>query len=218
MELTFEVIKKKYNDNRVELNLLNSTRQDLSDKKERWDTRLGFAEKAAIIIQEVAKQTQQNLEFHISNIVTSALYAVGGKEWPEFVARFDTRKRAKGSQIECNLLFKEGEHEYKPELGSGGGAMDVASFTLRIAYWLLKKNRPVIIVDEPFKHVSPDLQPRTSKMAKMVADSKGLQILLTSHAEDIEDYANNTIKVSKVKGISQITSSRKNLLVKEQHS
>jgi len=200
----YNTIKKTYEKRLLQLQL------DLDNQREQEvalavkEAKLIDAEQAAHVLQEVGKQTQQNLEFHISNIVTSALLAVDS-DWPEFITRFEIRGRSKGSQTECDLLFKEGDAEYKPELGSGGGALDVASFAIRIARWSLKKNRPVFLLDEPFKFVDPSHQHKVSEMVKMLSDELGIQIIMVSHAEDIEDFADKIVGVMKINGVSKVS-------------
>jgi len=75
--------------------------------------------------------------------------------------------------------------------------MDVTSFALRVAFWALKKNRPIMVLDEPFPNVSPDLQYKVSEMVKFVSEKLGLQIIMVSHAENINVAANKTFVVSK---------------------
>jgi len=163
------------------------------------ESRLRAAEKARIVIQEVAKSVQQNLEFHIENIVSSSLDAV----FPDpikFVVRFESRR----GKSECDLLFEENGNEYSPLDDSSFGSVDVASCTLRLSVWCLDKNRPTMIMDEPFRHVSPDMQHKVSDMIKMVSEKLGVQILMVSHAEDINVAADRIFNVGKESGESRL--------------
>lgn len=164
----------------------------LEIEKEYYLKRVDSFEKAKVVLQEVAKQTQQNLEKHLSGLVTLALRSVWATP-PEFVLRFESRR----GKTECDLLFEENGFEQKPVDGSGGGMMDVTSFALRVAFWALKKNRPIMVLDEPFPNVSPDLQYKVSEMVKFVSEKLGLQIIMVSHAENINVAANKTFVVSK---------------------
>jgi DNA repair ATPase RecN len=157
-----------------------------------WKRRYEGASKARVIIQRVAQETQKNLEFHLSHLVTTALAAVFPEEI-EFVARIEVRR----GQTECDLFFKEFGQEYDPLEGSGFGPVDVASFALRITFWSLNKNRPTFILDEPFRNVSPDLQHKVSDMLKMVSEKLGVQIIMVSHQEDINIAADKTFLAKK---------------------
>lgn len=156
-------------------------------------------EKARIIFQEVAKKTQENLEFHISKLVTTAISSVFPDDI-QFVVNIETRR----NKTECDLLFREFGREYKPLEGSGFGPIDVAGFALRIAFWSLNKNRKTMILDEPFSNVSPDLQSKVSDMLQMISSKLGIQIIMVSHQEDVNLSANKTFIVSKQGKISEV--------------
>lgn len=157
-------------------------------------------EKARAIIQEVARQTQQKLEYHFTKLVTTALKAVS-PDFPEFAVQIEIRR----NKPECDLLFKTGENTVdKPLDSSGGGPLDVASFALRIAYWSLRKNRSTLILDEPFRFLSPDLHEKAGDMLKMVSQKLGVQIIMVSHSETVNLEADKTFLVSKIKGISKV--------------
>ncbi|KXH69829.1 MAG: hypothetical protein AM326_01780 [Candidatus Thorarchaeota archaeon SMTZ-45] len=157
-----------------------------------WQRRYDGAKKARIIIQTVAQETQRNLEFHLSHLVTTALAAVFPEDI-QFVARIEVRR----GKTECDLKFSEYGQEYDPLEGSGFGPVDVASFALRVTFWSLKKNRPTFLLDEPFRNVSPDLQHKVSDMLKMVSEKLGLQIVMVSHQEDVNVSADKTFVARK---------------------
>lgn len=152
--------------------------------------------KARVVIQEIAQTTQQELEFHISNLVTLALDIVFPDENINFVTRFVQRR----NKTECDLLFEEKGNEYHPLDGSGYGAVDVAAFALRLALWTLDPSSEVIILDEPFRDVSPDLQVKVGEMLKTLSDKIGIQIIMVSHAEDVNIQADKTFVIKKSKG------------------
>lgn len=160
---------------------------------------LEYAEKARRVIQIVAQKTQKNLEFHISQMVSSALAAVWDDPY-EFKVRFVSRS----NRSECDMFFVRGGKERDPMESSGGGPKDVASFALRIAKWTLKKNRPTFLLDEPFKYVSVDLQPKCSQMLRMLCESLGIQILMVSHLPAINTAAEKEFKVTINKRISKV--------------
>ena len=174
-----EMVRRKLRETKAEI-------RELQRKRE-------VGEKARAVIQIVAQQTQQNLEYHISNLVTTALRAIWNEPL-EFIAKIVMRR----NKTECDLLIKEGGNEPTPLPETrGGGVLDVASFALRIAYWSLRKNRPVFILDEPFKFVSPDRQREVSDMLKMLSEELGLQIIMVSHADDINYNADRTFAVKR---------------------
>ena len=139
---------------------------------------------ARAIIQRAVATTQEQLRYKLSNIVTQALALVFDDPY-EFKIEFVERRNS----TECDLLFSRGGEDYDPLESAGHGAADVASFTLRISYWLLGSTAPFILLDEPFRHLSEDLQPAAAEMIKMLSQEFNLQFLIISHEEEITNCA-----------------------------
>lgn len=187
---------------------LDARRRTLSDKlnegKEdelRLVALYDSTRKMRAVTQEVAEQTLNNLSYQVSSIVTSALAAV----WPDPFGFKVVFKQAR-NQIECYLYFVKGEHEIDPMESSGGGALDVASFALRITYWSLLPNptRPTFLLDEPFKYVSEDLQEACSNMVKMLSEKMGVQVIMVSHLPNINSSADREYRVRLSGDVSKV--------------
>jgi DNA repair exonuclease SbcCD ATPase subunit len=156
--------------------------------------------KIRVVFQKAATMTQKQIEFHISNIVSTALAAIWDDPY-----KFELEFVPKRGKTEANLWFVRDENKMHPMDNAGGGAIDVASMALRIAAWSLNKNtRPIIILDEPFKNLSAGLQPAASDMLKMLSEKLGLQIIMVSHIQELTDQADKQIVVKRVNGISVI--------------
>lgn len=195
----FREIQSKFSNLKTKQKSLMDRIHDLDREESQTTKRIEHAEHALAIIQEVAQKTQQELEFHISSLVTTAIKSVN-PEWPEFVVKIAIRR----NRTECDLLFREHGVDQRPEDSAGGGVKDVASFALRIAYWSLKKNRSTFILDEPFRNVDPTHHDKTSEMVKMLSDRLGVQIIMVSHQEDINVAADKTFYNSKKGKISSV--------------
>jgi len=195
----YNQIKESFIEAKARKALLEEQLVSLNESYDYQKARAEHADKARLIFQLVAKKTQENLEFHISKLVTTALAAVFSDNI-EFIVRIEDRR----NKTECDLLFKEFNEEYKPLDGSGFGAIDIASFALRIAFWSLKKNRPTMILDEPLSSLSPDLQHKASDMLQMISTKLGIQIIMVSHQEDVNIAADKTFIVSKKGKISNV--------------
>lgn len=165
---------------------LDDTRNRLQIAEQRYQDAL----KAREIITIVAKETQQQLEMRITNIVSMALAAVFPDPY-QFKLVFNERR----NQTEADLLLVRDGEELSPVEGAGGGVLDVTSFALRIAVLLMSNYRRVIILDEPFRHLSADLQPKASEMMKMLSDKLGIQFIMVSHEDGIIDCADNIINI-----------------------
>jgi len=203
VDLDYTRIKTQLNKDRSEKDFLERSLKANEEELTRLQFRLSHADKAQIIFQAVAKKTQSNLEIHFSDLVTLALRSVF-EEPLEFTMTVVPRR----NKTEVDLFLRDGgDGEDDPMDCSGGGALDIASFALRVAFWSLRKNRHTLILDEPFKFVSPDLQHKVSDMVRLLSDKLKLQIIMVSHADEINYSADKTFVVSKVNGISTVQES-----------
>ncbi len=161
-------------------------------------------EKAREILREVGIKTQQQLQFHISDIASLALEAV----FPDpYKLEVDFVQRR--NKTECDLFFSRDGLKADPYTASGGGAVDVAAFALRIASWsmIYPRTRNVIILDEPMRFVSEDLQENASEMIKEVSKKLGIQFIIVTHNPILTTYADKVFTVTKRKKISKVTES-----------
>ena len=176
------------------------------------DRQIKWHEQAREILREVGLRTQQQLQYHISEITSLALEAVFS-DTPNgpysLVVEFIERR----NKTECDLLFERKGSRVDPLSASGGGAVDVAAFALRTASWSMMqpKSRPVLILDEPFKCLKgEDANLKVLDMVKEVSQKLGMQIIMVSdervNREDIIEKTDRAFLVDiDSKGISQIT-------------
>lgn len=156
-------------------------------------------EEAQKIVQEVALATQGKIRMAIEPIVTSALDIVFRDEAYGFAVDFDIKR----NKTECTFSFTRDGNKYTPMENSGFGAIDIAAFALRLALWNISKpkSRPVFVLDEPFKHLSADLQEKAFEMVQELTKRLDIQVILVSHSteSDVFEYSDRVIKVWKDK-------------------
>lgn len=158
-------------------------------------------EKAREVVRLVGLKTQEQLQYHISDITTMALDAIFTNPYKlevEFVHR--------RNKTECDIYFSRDGNKVNPKDSSGGGAVDVAAFALRIASWSLEKpnKRNTIILDEPTKWISKQYREKVSAMLKEVSKKLGLQFIIVSHDPTLADYADKTFTVTIKNGVSKV--------------
>lgn len=142
------------------------------------------------LIQIAAKKTQENLQFHISNLVTSGLYSVFPHPY-SFVVEFVQRRNTS----ECDMLFKRGGNLMEPEFASGGGPLDVASFSSRISQLTLEGVRPLVILDEPFKNLSRGLIKNACEMLKALKKELKIQFIIVTHEVELVKAGDKVFEV-----------------------
>ena len=161
-------------------------------------------EQAREIVREVGMKTQQQLQFHISDITSLALESVFNEPYKlevEFVQR--------RNKTECDLYFSRQTERMDPLSASGGGAVDVAAFALRIASWSMARprTRNTIILDEPLRFLSADNQEKASVMIKELSQRLGLQFIIVTHEPILASYADKVFEVSIKNGRSKVIES-----------
>lgn len=143
--------------------------------------RLECSQNAQEVLQHLAQAVQQMVHGKIAEVVSSCLSAVFEDPY-EFVIDFE-RKRGR---TEARLKFKRNGQEMDPLNSSGGGAIDIAAFALRVASLILHRPRlsRVIVLDEPMKFVSAEYQTAVRQMLEGLAKDMGLQIVFVTHQEN----------------------------------
>lgn len=196
---SFEGLKQQFDEAMISRDITKKKISECDQIISKLESEIEDGKKVEILFQEVAQQTQTNIEQHISNLVTLALKSVS-PDFPNFVVKFTIRRK----QLEADLLFEKDGHLSNPMFCAGGGPKDIASFGLIIANWSIDKTRATIILDEPFKQVSPDLQENVSEMLKMLNKELGIQFIIVSHADDVNIAADKTFVISMKNGASTV--------------
>lgn len=182
-------------DNEIKQNSERIT--DLKEHKE-------HLESAQAIIQLIAQATQQELQYHINELVSLSLAAVFDETYT-FEVDFVQRR----NQTEADLWFVRDGERIHPLYATGGGPIDVAAFALRVSLWSLRKNRSraILVLDEAAQHIKGnDANIKFIQMVKGLSERLGIQVIMVSDErvplEDIERGADKVFKVSMKKGKS----------------
>jgi hypothetical protein len=172
-----------------------------SAKVESLTTRALHISEARELLAAVALETQEQLRYHISEIVTLAMDAVLDDPY-ELEVDF-VPKRGK---TECELWFSRDGGRVRPMDASGGGAVDVAAFALRVAIWSLRthRTRATIVLDEPFRFLSANLQPRAGEMLGELSKKMDLQFVMVTHSEALTESADKVLRVKMKKGVTKV--------------
>ncbi len=165
-------------------------------------------ERALEIVKHVGLMTQKQLEYHLAEQVSLAMEAVFDDPY-----QLKVNFQEKRGKTEAEILFVRRDMEFPPIGSSGGGAIDVASFALRIAYWSMRQDktvRPILLLDEPFSQLKgEDANKRALAVVQEISKQLKVQIIMVSDEriprEDIVDNADRVFHVSQNrKGISSV--------------
>jgi DNA repair exonuclease SbcCD ATPase subunit len=157
-------------------------------------------ERALEFVKDIALKTQSQLEFHLSDMVSTGLNSVFDQEY-NFRVIFEIKR----GKTECNLYFEKDGNLADPLTQSGLGAADVAAFCLRCAgYSMNPIYRNTLVMDEPFKHLSINYHEKVGALVKMLSEKLNLQIIMVTHSEIMSTYSDKVFEVSMTKGVSKI--------------
>ncbi len=200
-KMNLKNFRKTIDDKKAVLESVNVRLEGAEDSLGSLNRDLKFSEQALTILQIVAKQTQEQLEYRISELVSLALESVFDDPYKMRLI-YETKR----NKTEAKLSFERNGEQLNPLSSTGGGAVDVAAFALRVALWNLAdpKTDNVLVLDEPFKHLSKGLLPRAGLMLKEISEKLNLQIIMVTHLDELKDDADKVFQVSIKNGISKV--------------
>jgi len=139
---------------------------------------LSNLEKAQVFIQNVAKKTQEQLKYHIEDVVQLALDSIFPNEY-----QFSIDFEVKYGKTSCNLIFKNNDYEIDIMKAAGGGVVDIASLALRVAIWSIGKTDNVLVLDEPIKNIQPaSLQMEAWDIIQKLSKQLNLQFIIITNS------------------------------------
>jgi DNA repair exonuclease SbcCD ATPase subunit len=168
---------------------LTTTRQELID-----------VEEATVFVQEVAMATQGLLKIQIEDVVSLALESILDNPYT-----FELEFVRSGSKTECNLWFVRGGQRVNPVDDTGGGAVDIAAFAIRVALRSIGGTDNVLVFDEPFKFVSANYRDRVAELVQKLSSRLGLQIIMVTHEPSLVQHSDNVLTVTQTKGVSHVS-------------
>ena len=177
--------------------------EQYASKKNELEDKLKLLEQAQVFLQKVAQETQEHLKFQIEDIVNLALETCFPSEYT-FQILFNV-SRGK-TDAELVFLDQKTRRQIDPMNASGGGVVDLTCFALRVACYALEKQVDnVIILDEPFRFLSRDLQERAGEILSKLSKKMNIQIIMVSHIGEIINVADKVFQVKKnEQGISEV--------------
>lgn len=176
------------------MKILKEMYSNLSLRKKSLQSALDF-------VIEVDIKTRENLELAVSRIASNALSSIFGDDAYQLETDFVPRR----GQTECDISFtKDGRQFADPEFDSGGGAINVASYALRISIMTIGEVIPILIADQPFKDLSAKHHEDFVEFFKSVSENMGLQMIIISHLPEQIRSASKTFEIEKGKVINII--------------
>lgn len=150
------------------------------------------------LLTKLSDRRREDVRVRVERIVVAALRAVFG---PRISFRFDVSvlRGIVAIKPEVGFMQQDGTFAYIGVDRVAGGVVDVLSLALRVAVLLARRPqlRPILIADEPLKHLSDEFLPNAAEMLRRLCDECGLQMLIVSHEPDVSLRANRVHRVSR---------------------
>lgn len=133
-------------------------------------------------VQVVAQAIQQQAHTRIAGVVTTCLRTVFGENSYEFRIKF-VQKRGKTEAL--LILMRDGQEIADPINEDSGGVVQIAAFALRLACLVLARPRlrRLLVLDEPFPHVSALYRPAVRQMLKQLSQDFDVQFVIVTHED-----------------------------------
>lgn len=196
-------IKDTLDKARSELSYIEKQKNEVESLLDKEVLNLGYIEEAQKFLQDVAKETQNKLSYHISEFVSSALESVWEDDAYSFQLNF-VPKRNK-TEVEMVLLDDRGTISLNDlnSVRGGGGVLDIIAFALRISLWSLQKSKErIIILDQPFTNLDNEHLPLANDLLKEVNEKLGIQIIAINH-NPLLNEGNKIYEIYKENGVSK---------------
>ena len=195
MEQKVEKIRNLFFQSKGMKTLIEKALSEAESEKIKLEKRLKLLELAQLFLQNVAQKTQEKLKMNIEDIVNLALETCFPNEY-EFQLQFNIARGK--TDAELVFLSQKTGRPIDPMNASGGGVVDLTAFALRIASYALEQGVDnVIILDEPFRFISRDLQARAGEILKSLSTKLGLQVVMVTHIGQMIDVADKVFEVKK---------------------
>lgn len=164
--------------------------------------------KQAIEVLQMAVATRrEELKVRVESLVTRGLRAVFGRPDMEFYLEMKPERGVVTTTPMLRSLFRGKVLETEIVEGHGGGVADVVGFILRVIVLCMARPKaaPVLVLDEPFKHVSADLRPGCAQLVRELNKTAGIQFIIITHAAELLDCADVIHRSSLQDGMTAFT-------------
>lgn len=149
---------------------------------------------------------RKEMKSKIDDLVTSGLNSVFSND-----LIFEMKVSSNRSRFSTVPVLKSSFNGIELETdiadGHGGGVSDIVSFVLRVIVMCLSRPRlrRVMVLDESFRHVSPEYLRGVSVLLKELNKKLGIQFLMVTHKEELLDAADVVYRTKNVDGETAFT-------------
>ena len=195
----FELLNKQKVENEIINSQVNSAVLDRDNKI----NELSVARQALEFIESVAIQRRDIVKEKIEAVVGEGLRLIYGGEY-SIAMNYSIKYNRSDLDIKLKREI-DGRQIIRNMNGFGGGVSDVISVPLRLLMIGCYPTAPICILDECYKHL--DLSDRIERAGQFlckIAREMGIQIILLSHHNTMQEFADVVWHIVDVNGHAEI--------------
>lgn len=112
---------------------------------------------------------------------------------------FKIASRSLRNEVSFSFLLSREGVETDIFDATGGGVIDIVSILLRIfvLFYFRSDVRRLLVLDEPFKHLSAEYQDGVAKLLEHLSEQTGIQMIIVSHRDGITPKGAREFTLSK---------------------
>jgi hypothetical protein len=185
--------------------LLERHAREFEDKVLKAAEEMQIATEALTFLEEVANSRRGSMKGRIESVLTEALQLVYG---PQRKIELTYAVKNNRSHLSFELVKETKAGEVRRILdgtGTGLGVSDTVSVPLRLLVLLgSKKSDRVCLLDECYKHVSPELVPLVVQFLHVLTGRLGMQVVLLSHHQQVRGEVDAAYEVKEGPETSEV--------------
>ncbi len=161
-------------------------------------------EAAVEVLQAAVATRREELRVRVEALVTRGLRAVFGRPDYEFYLDVRAMRDVMATIPMLRCLYKGRVLDTEIVEGHGGGVADVVGFVLRVIVLCMTrpKSAPVLVLDEPFRHVSNEHLRGCAQLLRELNRSAGIQFVIVTHKPELLDAADVTYRTQVDDGVT----------------
>lgn len=158
------------------------------------------AAQAHDLLQQMADRERDALQARIETLVTYGLQSVFGEGYS-----FHLEQAVSRGVVTYDFKLQLDGRTTSLVEAHGGGVLAVVGYLLRVVHTILSGSRRLLLLDETFAHVSRAHLPAVVELVRVLSDKLGFQHVVITHADEFEELADVTYKLSLINGQTKVT-------------
>lgn len=167
----------------------------LQERRVQADAKADTYRKAAIFLSQYGDEREAAVHNLIESLVSQGLRHVFQED-----LKFVVSQKVSGARtvVEFQIVSEiDGIEVSTPVMSArGGGVAAVSGFLLQVVVMLLTDAPRVLFLDETFAQVSADYEGRLADFMSQMADDLGLQIVMVTHSDAYDGFADASYRAS----------------------